>query len=293
MRRGFALVAAASFLCGGVDVASAASLNWEGTSTVVLSDLPQIHVRGGGVASVNGSAGAIPAHLNTLRLEASRGQVRGTQTVFVTDPQNLANGIAAVIVEAEGGSGTFAPISGGASSASALTQNVLPVRGVAKICILTTSCETFLALLLTQPTLTVNGAPGGGSVGVGVGGLITAGGGSSPIRLSLQAAPWTIKSASAIDHVETTGGNAIFTPITSTGFAHGPASGTTSTVQPSGVVQLVTPNQLVTNLPFGSSEKMAILVSLGIHFIPEPGPLLLLGSGVVGLGILGRTRMRR
>jgi hypothetical protein len=30
-----------------------------------------------------------------------------------------------------------------------------------------------------------------------------------------------------------------------------------------------------------------------LHFIPEPGLLLLLGAGVVGLGLLGRSRMKK
>jgi len=30
-----------------------------------------------------------------------------------------------------------------------------------------------------------------------------------------------------------------------------------------------------------------------IRFIPEPGLLLLLGSGVIGLVVLGRTRMHK
>jgi hypothetical protein len=33
--------------------------------------------------------------------------------------------------------------------------------------------------------------------------------------------------------------------------------------------------------------------TLTLHFIPEPGLLLLIGSGVVGLGLLGRSRMNR
>jgi hypothetical protein len=75
------------------------------------------------------------------------------------------------------------------------------------------------------------------------------------------------------------------------GWAHAPASTTTSTAQISGAVQLVTPNQVVTNLPLGSSDKMGSFVITVIHFIPEPGLLLLLGSGVAGLAFLGRRRM--
>jgi hypothetical protein len=38
---------------------------------------------------------------------------------------------------------------------------------------------------------------------------------------------------------------------------------------------------------------MSLFIDFRLHFIPEPGLLLLVGSGVVGLGILGRARMRR
>jgi hypothetical protein len=76
------------------------------------------------------------------------------------------------------------------------------------------------------------------------------------------------------------------------GFAHGPASGTTSTAQPSGVLQVVTPNQVRTNLALGSNVKVSILGELLIHFIPEPGALLLLGSAMIGLVLIGRSRIR-
>ncbi|NIP14985.1 MAG: PEP-CTERM sorting domain-containing protein, partial [Gemmatimonadetes bacterium] len=56
--------------------------------------------------------------------------------------------------------------------------------------------------------------------------------------------------------------------------------------------QLITPGQIATNLPLGTSDKMAALVILVVHFIPEPGLLLLLGSGVVGLTVLGQRRLR-
>ena len=77
------------------------------------------------------------------------------------------------------------------------------------------------------------------------------------------------------------------------GFAHGPSSNTSSTANPSGVVQLITPMQVVTNLTTGSNQKIALFGFLTIHFVPEPGMLLLLGSGVAGLVLLGRHRMRK
>jgi hypothetical protein len=141
--------------------------------------------------------------------------------------------------------------------------------------------------------------PGTGTKGVGVGGLITAGG-YGGIRISLQAAPWTIKTVTLIDQITTPGGSRIMTTRAARGWAHAPVSTTTSTAQPSGssaepsgMVQLVTPNQVMTNLPLGSHAKVAVGVNLVLRFIPEPGLLLLLGSGVAGLAFLGRGRMRR
>jgi hypothetical protein len=292
MGRWLGALAVGGLALGIAGSAAAAPLNWAGTFSTILSDLGVVSNTGGGVATVNDSSGGVPAHLQTLRLKASRGGVTATQTIFITDPDTQGNSIAAVVVEGSLATGTFAPISGGASSTTPLTRNLLPLRGQARICLLTTDCADFLVLPLTQPTLTVNGAPGGGVIGVGVGGLLTVGG-DSPIKISLQAAPWTIKTAVAIDHVQTTGKvNTLFITLKAEGFAHDPASGTTSTAQPSGVVQLVTPAQVQTNLPLGTSKKLGIVATLRVHFIPEPGLLVLLASGVAGLLLLGRRRLR-
>jgi len=77
------------------------------------------------------------------------------------------------------------------------------------------------------------------------------------------------------------------------GFAHDPSSVTTNTAQPSGVVQLISPMQIVTNLTSGSNAKLSLFSTLRVHFIPEPGMLVLLGAGVAGLVLIGRSRMRR
>jgi hypothetical protein len=57
-------------------------------------------------------------------------------------------------------------------------------------------------------------------------------------------------------------GAAAFHEVTRMGFAHGSVSGTTSTAQPSGVLQLVTPSQVRTNLALGSNAKLSILTEL-------------------------------
>ena len=75
------------------------------------------------------------------------------------------------------------------------------------------------------------------------------------------------------------------------GFAHGPASNHSSTALPSGVVQLVTPVLVQTNL--AGNEVIALFGILTIHFTPEPGTLLLFGAGVAGLATFGQRRRRR
>ena len=291
MRNLLSLFAAASMLFVAVGSANAAPLNWEGTSFVVLGDLSAIESLGGGVATINNSSGSLSAHLQTLRLKGSRGGVADTVTVLVTDPETAGNNIFAIIVEAELGTGTFGGISGAVASTSVLTRNQLPIRGVAKICLMDTTCSSLLELLLTVPT-TVNGVPGSGVIGLGEGGLITVGDGT--IAISMTGAPWTVKTVTAIDQITTANGT-VFTMVTAKGFAHAPSSGTTTTntAKLSGVVQMVTPVQIVTNLSLGSSAKLGGSVSLLIHFIPEPGLLMLLGSGVVGLALLGSRRMRK
>ena len=313
MKKLLGLATAMAVVFAVASPALARPLNWEGTLNTVIADLPDLVAAGGGVATVNGSTGIIPAHLGDIRLAGSRGHVTGSDVVLITDPETAGNGIAAVIINYEPGTGTIGPISGAVNSTSMLTQRTMPIGGVAKICLLSTVCTDFLPLLLTQPTtngaryqvntatpnqLTPNalqgkrlGVPGTGIKGVGIGGLVTVGG-DSPIRISVEAAPWTVKTATAVDQTDDLTGTAAFHNVTRMGFAHGPSSGTTDTAQPSGVLQIVTPTQIRTNLSLGTNVKLGALTQLLIHFIPEPGLLLLLGSGVVGLAVLGRSRMK-
>jgi len=291
MRRGFILLASAILALGIGYSASARPLNIEGTvSTSIGTELPVLNNTLGGVATVNGSAGAIPSHLNTLRMAGSRGGGETSAMIAITDPVVAANGIASIRINSELGTGTFKPISGGAASTSLLTQNTLPIRGLSKVCLLSTQCTNFLPLELTQHT-TMSAAKG-----VGIGGLLTIGGGTNPIRISIEAAPWTIKTGTKIDQITTPmtpSGVKKFINVTAMGFAHDPSSVTTNTAQPSGVVQLISPMQIVTNLTSGSNEKLSLFTTMRVHFIPEPGMLILLGSGVAGMVVLGRRRMRK
>jgi hypothetical protein len=286
MRKLLRLGVVAMLALGVAAPAGAALLNWEGTLLLELGDLPSLGNTGAGIATVNGSVGGVPAHLDSLRLAASRGGISGTAMVAITDPNAAANGIASIRVQATLQSGTLGPISGAVNSTTTLTQKTLPVVGLAKVCIFSTACGLFLPLELTQNN---------GAKGVGIGGLLTIGKGSL-INISIEAAPWTIKTKTSVDQITTPmtpGGVKKFVNRTQMGFAHDPSSGTTSTAQPSGVVQLISPMQVRTNLATGSNEKLGLFGILTVHFIPEPGMLLLLASGVAGLVVLGRSRLRK
>jgi hypothetical protein len=291
MRRVLVLVAAVLLTIGIGFSASARPLNIEGSITTEIGgDLPPLTNTFGGVATVNSSAGPIPAHLQTLQFKGSRGGGQTTAMVAITDPELAGNGIASIRIQGELATGTFAPISGGAASDTTLTVNVLPLRGLSKVCLLSTQCTNFLPLQLTQHAATSM------IKGVGIGGLLTIGGGTNPIRISIEAAPWTIKTATRIDEITTpmtVNGDKTFTNVVRSGFAHDPSSTTTNTAQPSGVVQLISPMQVVTNLTAGSSAKLSLFGTIRLHFIPEPGMLMLLGAGVAGLVLLGRSRMRK
>jgi hypothetical protein len=276
MRKLLVLLSAALLVVGVAGVAGAAPLKWEGTLKIELGTLPTAFATGTGVATVNNSSGL--GHLSTIRLTNA---FEATELVPVTDPETTStNGIVLVIASITNVSGTLGGISGGGS----LSPSTLPIKGVARVCLLSTACNPggFLPLVLTSHTT------GTGTQGVGVGGLLTIGSGGA-IRISLQANPWTLGQGTSLDQTD----NGSLTTYYSTGFAHGPASLTSSTAAPSGVVKFISPLQVTTNITSGSSAVLKLFSSIKLHFVPEPGMVLLLGSGVVGLVLLGRHRMKR
>ncbi len=144
-----------------------------------------------------------------------------------------------------------------------------------KLCILFPGCGNYLPIPLTV----------GGTKGMGIGGSTFtvntfAGGG---IKFTLQGAPWKIGVASISTDLGT---------VTRQGFAHGPASNTSSTALPSGVVQFVTPLVMATNLA-PPDTIVPIFGVLRLHFVPEPGATLQLAVGVAFLTLMGHRRMSR
>lgn len=293
MRRLYTLILSLLALVGFAASAAAAPVNWEGTTIVLLGDFPPAFVTGGGVATITGTG----SHIDSLRLAASRGGVAGSFTILVTDPETISNQIFAIqFIGAAGQTGTLTPISGGLNPTGTGYNGRLPVGGLVKLCLLNTDCTITADVELTQPDPT---RPGG-IKGIGIGGLLTVNVLNGFANISLEAQPWQIAQATLIDQIElpTPSNNITFVSVPIRGFAHGPSSASSTTAvvpTPSaggGVIQLISPSQVRTNLTTGTSDKIAGGQTFLIRFIPEPGLLLLIASGVAGLALLGRGRMR-
>ena len=223
-----------------------------GTLAVQISALPPISISGSGAVILNGSGGG--THLATLAIGA--GAFAGGASVPVTDPAAFPiGGVSAVVGN---GAGNFS------------LGGVMPVTGGANVCLFG-ACNASVANIFVPFTVS-------GTRGIGIGGapILVAG----LVNVTVQGAPWTTGAAPI-------GASSL------TGFVHGPASGgASSAAQNSGVIRLVTPVVINTNI--GASPTLPAWGILTLHFdnvIPEPGTLLLLASGVVGLGLLGRKRM--
>jgi hypothetical protein len=247
--------------------AAASTLEWAGTLRLDFWFHPVATV-GTGVATVD-STGDV---LRTLRLA---GGLTGTTTIPLTDPHTPPT-LVTLIASHRLGTGTLGPFSAGGP----LTQSVLPVPGTNRLCILFPGCLNYEPVPLTI----------GGTKGVGIGGKITPGFYSSGpgLKLSLYAAPWTL-GATSVTSVRTPNGG--IGTVTAAGFAHGPASATATAHHPGGVIRIVTPTRVDTNID-PPLDRTALMGVLTLRVVPEPGPLLLLGAGAAGLAVLARTRFR-
>jgi hypothetical protein len=246
-------VAVASLAVAGQ--AHAASQPFFGTLSVQIATLPPILATATGTATLNG-AGAL-GHLTSATLAG--GTFAALASIPVTDPG--AAPIKGVNANVLNGAGNFtgSPLGG-----------KMAIGGSASVCLFATCTASPPANVVVPFTV-------GGTRGIGLGGAsITVKG---LVNVTVVGAPWS-------------GGTAAIGTITTMGFVHGPASGgQSSAAAASGVMSLVTPILISTNI--GASAIIPAFGFLNLHFIPEPGTLLLLGAGVAGLGFIGRKKMSK
>jgi len=246
----------------GAGDARAGPLPFTGTLTFRIATLPGVVGAGAGIASVNGSAGG--GHLSTLALG---GGSFGPITTSIPAPPTINS---VIFTGIDNLTGTFTGISGGPPGGGSMG-----ILGVAKICLVFAPCAYAAVSVPLTPTL--------GGAGFGIGGTQTVPG---AVALTMLHAPWTVGQPVMTIH---TANSTISVPTLPGGFAHGPASLTSSTAQRSGVLQLVTVSKTYTSLT-GAFPEMPVVGFLDLHFVPEPGTALLLGLGVVGLAAVGRRR---
>jgi hypothetical protein len=277
MRKTLGLLLGALLALGVAGQASAKTHDWHGTLVIDLGALESGVIIGSGVATINDDSPG--SHLNTLRLP---GGITGSTVIPVTDP-NTTPQIKSIIISGtlggklpKPGTATLTGISG----APPMGLNELPLGGYTRVCLFFSGCIAFIEL---------NNTINSGNTGVGVGGIVTLGG-NQQIRISIESAPWTLATVTGLNQTVKGG----FITLSRAGFVHGGASDTnSSTASNSGVLQLVAPQNVTTSGITGNSTAISLFMTLTLHFIPEPGLLLLLGSGVVGLGLLGRSRMKK
>ena len=251
MRRLFAWLAA-GLLVVGAGVASANPLDVSGVVGIQLATLSPVTVPSGGAVTVTVNGSLSAGHLSSLDIAANLFQTAGL-VVPITDPA-VVNTIGGIQVTAMNGAGAF----DGGSTAD--LTGTMPLNGFAKVCLFG-ACSASVQNLAVPLDV------------VGVGGTVYV---NASVKITVVGSPWTT-------------GTINVGTVTQMGFAHGPATAASSTADVSGRVRLVSPMFVSTSLA-SSFPVVPAFAFLDLHFVPEPGTMLLLGSGIAGLVLFGRGR---
>lgn len=274
------LLAACLLLCGA---ARAEIVPWEGTLALAVGDLgTPVAWTGTGLATVNASSGGGP--LQTLRLTGGLPQpVHPTIPLpfaFLDVPTHPLIKELAHVRSAGPGTGTLGSFGGSGPLAGGI-----PFLGV----------EDSAGVPFPHIPLTTNA----GQTGLGVGGQRRSFGDLLNHFVSIEYAPRTLGSAQVVNS-RTAYGVQQFGPLThdATGFAHGPASGTSLVVVAGALLQLVAPMQVTleawnhSGSPVVETDRLGQFGRLTLRFLPEPDLLALLGAGGIALALMGWRRRR-
>lgn len=283
---------------------AAEPLNWQGTVHVSMFGFAEHSFAGHGMAVANPASPGLLPFLQSVRFfrcppggGAGPCSTGGLSGDFTTPLPGTAPSIGPLSVDFELGTGTLVFSQQG----QAVDASLLPLRGVARICFLGSCSGAPIEFPLDalQPGARVIAPPTWSApsslLGVGAGGTI---GKSHPsAQVSIQAAPWTVQTATATLHLFSTTPSGSVRTITPTLLVQtvgerprGPYGFANSAAWPGGGFSLVTPQVAWTDQQFGTTIPSGFW-RVDIRFVPEPGPALLLGSGA--LGLLARARLRR
>ncbi|CAG1004986.1 hypothetical protein BURK2_03343 [Burkholderiales bacterium] len=140
---------------------------------------------------------------------------------------------------------------------------IMGLNGTANVCLFG-ACSGALANV--NVPFTVNGTRG---IGIGPDPIVVGG----LVNVTVIGAPWTAGTATSMTSM---GGT-----VTQMGYISGDS------------VRLVSPVVINTNIGASATLPAFAILELTFSPIPEPGTLMLLASGVAGLGILGRKRLMK
>jgi hypothetical protein len=256
MRKLYGLLAIVGLAIGLAAPAQSAVLNMSGTLGITIGALPPVTIA------------QAPA---SVAIAVSTGggsfiEPAGIFAATVTLPTQLFTGVSLISslnITATNGTGTFTAIGGPLGGFG----GVKPLLGTAVVGVLGGLINLGIPLAI-----------------VGAGGVIQ--GGAATLLVTVTGHIWTtgVASVTGVAVALTTAG-------TTTGFVNTAslAGYDNRSAGHQGTLLLVTPFRVLTN----AAGNLPGFATQLLNFVPEPGTLLLIGSGIAGLAIVGRRKMRK